>query len=114
MEKLILSLATAAALSSCATMQSNAPSAQMWLTTADAAHKLAKQPVIPSGGPATGDEAVSIDLSRRFQQVHGFGAAMTDASAELFSRLPEDKRPAIMAELFGRENGGLGLSFTRL
>jgi glucosylceramidase len=39
---------------------------------------------------------------------------MTDASAELISRLPDDKRRAIMAELFGRANGGLGLSFTRL
>ena len=46
--------------------------------------------------------------------MQGFGAAMTDASAELLSRLPEDKRRAIMAELFGRANGGLGLSFTRL
>jgi glucosylceramidase len=46
--------------------------------------------------------------------MHGFGAAITDASAELLSRLPADKRRAIMAELFGRRNGGLGLSFTRL
>ena len=46
--------------------------------------------------------------------MHGFGAAMTDASAELLSELPDDKRKAIMAELFGRANGGLGLSFTRL
>ena len=41
-------------------------------------------------------------------KVVGWGAAMTDASAELLSRLPEDKRNAIMAELFGRANGGLG------
>lgn len=39
---------------------------------------------------------------------------MTDASAEVLSKLPEAKRHAIMAELFGRANGGLGLSFTRL
>jgi glucosylceramidase len=39
---------------------------------------------------------------------------MTDASAELLSRLPEEQRKAVMAELFTRENGGLGLSFTRL
>jgi glucosylceramidase len=39
---------------------------------------------------------------------------MTDASAELLSQLPDDKRRAIMEELFSRKNGGLGLSFTRL
>jgi len=91
-----------------------APAAEMWLTTADESQKLAVQPMLSPTGPATGDEAVTIDSSRRFQRMHGFGAAMTDASAELFSRLPADKRRAIMAELFGRKNGGLGLSFTRL
>jgi glucosylceramidase len=46
--------------------------------------------------------------------MHGFGAAMTDASAQVLSGLPDDKRKALMAELFGRKNGGLGLSFMRL
>jgi len=99
----------------CATVAppAHAP-AQMWLTTADQSQKLAPQPVVASAGLATGDETVAIDLARRFQRMQGFGAAMTDASAELFSRLPDDKRRAIMAELFGRANDGLGLSFTRL
>jgi glucosylceramidase len=39
---------------------------------------------------------------------------MTDASALLLSNLPDDKRKALMAELFGRRENGLGLSFTRL
>jgi glucosylceramidase len=90
------------------------PSAKMWLTTTDETRKLAPQPKLKSTGAAKGDEAVSIDSAKRFQRMHGFGAAMTDASAELFSRLPDAKRRAIMAELFGRKNGGLGLSFTRL
>ena len=88
--------------------------AEMWLTTADQVQKLAPQPIVAPAGPATGDETVTIDPARRFQRMEGFGAAMTDASAELFSRLPDDKREALMAELFGRANNGLGLSFTRL
>jgi glucosylceramidase len=86
----------------------------MWLTTADESLKLAPQPAIAPAGDATGDEQVTIDTSRHFQRMHGFGAAMTDASAELLSELPEEKRTALMAELFGRASGGLGLSFTRL
>jgi glucosylceramidase len=88
--------------------------AEMWLTTADETQKLAPQPALQPIGPAAGDEAVVIDSAKRFQRMQGFGAAMTDASAELLSRLPADKRKAIMTELFGRANGGLGLSFTRL
>ena len=86
----------------------------VWLTTADGTQKLAPQPLQDAAGPASGAEAVTIDTSRRFQKVHGFGAAMTDASAQVISRLPRDKRHAIMAELFGRAKGGLGLSFTRI
>jgi glucosylceramidase len=88
--------------------------AEMWLTTADQSQKLAPQPSQSAAGAATGGEAVTIDTSRRFQKMHGFGAAMTDASALLLSNLPEDRRKAIMTELFGRASGGLGLSFTRL
>jgi glucosylceramidase len=95
-------------------MAAAAPAAEMWLTTADQSKKLAPQPALSPVGRAKGDETAMIDSSRRFQRMHGFGAAMTDASAELLSRLPGAKRRAIMAELFGRKNGGLGLSFTRL
>lgn len=89
-------------------------SAEMWLTTADQSQKLALQPIQPAVGKASGDEVVAIDASRRFQKMQGFGAAMTDASAQVISLLPTDKRKAIMAELFGRGPNGLGLSFTRL
>src|SRR3954454_2956285 len=99
----------------CATVPAPASrSAEMWLTTADETQKLAPRAALTPLGVATGDEAVSIDSTKHFQRVHGFGAAMTDASAELLSRLPDEQRKAVMAELFGRANGGLGLSFTRL
>ena len=88
--------------------------ADIWVTSADQTQKLARQPLQRPMGPAKGDEAIAIDTSKHFQKIHGFGAAMTDASAKLLSELPAKKRKAIMAELFGRANGGLGLSFTRL
>jgi len=90
------------------------PSAEMWLTTADETQKLAPQPIQPAAGSASGNEAIAIDTSQHFQKMQGFGAAMTDASAQVLSGLTEDKRKAIMAELFGRGPNGLGLSFTRL
>jgi glucosylceramidase len=91
-----------------------APKAQMWLTTADQKHKLERQDDISTAGKAKGDETIVTDTSKRFQTIQGFGAAMTDASAEMISRLPDERRHALMEELFGRKNGGLGFSFTRL
>jgi len=105
----------AVTLAACATLPSpRAAPGQMWLTTADETQKLAPQPLLQPLGPATGNEAVTVDTSHRFQKMHGFGAAMTDASAEVLSRMPADKRKAVMTELFGRGPDALGLSFTRL
>lgn len=99
----------------CTSIQLPPPArADMWLTTLNGEQKLDPQPSIAASGPATGEEAVGIDTTKHFQRVHGFGAAMTDASAQLLSGLPDHQRKAIMAELFSRTNGGLGLSFTRL
>ena len=48
-------------------------------------HDFAPQPILAPVGPAkTGHEVVAIDTASRFQRMQGFGAAMTDASAELF------------------------------
>jgi glucosylceramidase len=111
----LLSAALTLSLALCASIAgAAAPKAKVWLTTADETRKLAVQSSVPAVGPATGEEAVSIDAAKRFQRMQGFGAAMTDASAELLSKLPPDKRRALMGELFGRRNGGLGFSFTRL
>lgn len=90
-----------------------APVAQVWLTTGDEAHKLDRQPDIrPSRGKA--EAAVRIDPARHFQQMHGYGAALTDASAELIARLPPARRRALLTELFGRGDGQLGFDMTRL
>jgi glucosylceramidase len=108
-------LLTALLVVGCATARPSAPAAaEVWLTTADENKKLAPQALQPAVGPASGDETIVIDASKHFQKMQGFGAAMTDASAQLLSGLPDGKRKAIMAELFGRANGGLGLSFMRL
>jgi glucosylceramidase len=115
MKRLTAAVLGALLLAGCTSLAPTSPqSAEVWLTTVDETQKLAPQAEVLPAGAASGDEAVVIDTSQRFQKMHGFGAAMTDASAELFSGLPEAKRKEIMAELFGRGPNGLGLSFTRL
>lgn len=115
MKQLLIALGAAVLTSGCATLpRASTSAAQMWLTTADESQKLAPQVAVAASGTAVGDELVTIDSHRHFQRMQGFGAAMTDASAELLSGLPDERRRVLMAELFGRANGGLGLSFTRL
>lgn len=91
-----------------------APLPQVWTTTADGSHKLdAGAPVAPSSRQAP--IAITVDPTQRHQAVVGFGAAITDASAWLIQhRLDAPARQALLADLFGREGHGIGLSFTRL
>ncbi|HEU4697525.1 MAG TPA: glycoside hydrolase family 30 beta sandwich domain-containing protein [Sphingomicrobium sp.] len=114
MSRLAAALLAGLFMAGCAAARPNASVAGMWLSTADQARKLAPMPAPPAQGRAAGNEAVRIDTSKRFQKMHGFGAAITDASAQLLSALPPMRRRAIMTELFSRRNNGLGLSFTRL
>ena len=56
---------------------------------------------------------IDIDATRSYQEMAGFGAAMTDASSHLIYQLPGATRDTLMRELFGREPG-IGLSFIRV
>ena len=56
--------------------------------------------------------SVTVDNTKSFQQMVGFGAAMTGSSAWLISRHP--KKDEIMRKLFGAvEDGGFGISMLR-
>ena len=89
-----------------------------WLTTGDRTRLLSQEPDLylsPDPAPPTpGISAIDVDAGTRYQQMVGFGAAMTDASAYLIMhRMPAKDRDALMNDLFGRD-GGIGLTFIRV
>jgi glucosylceramidase len=88
--------------------------AQVWLTTADQTRLLARQPdVLIGSGSNASPVVIDVDDRTSYQEMIGFGAAMTDASAYLIQHKLGTQRDAILHELFGR-NPGLGLSFMRV
>lgn len=87
--------------------------AQSWTTTGDQSRLLAREEDVPIGMPGDSVAAViDVDTGAVYQEMIGFGAAMSDASAYLLNRTLGARRDAIMQELFGR-NPGIGLSFLR-
>src|ERR1700749_1982408 len=91
-------------------------SVQAWLTTGDQRSLLAPQPtlqlVTDAGGLAR--PIIDVDPARTYQQMIGFGAAMTDASAWLMqNRMSAADREALLRDLFGRDTG-IGMSFVRV
>ncbi len=91
------------------------PAVQTWVTLTDQSRLLAleagknfanKLPPLPLN--------IAVDPHRRHQEIVGFGANITDASAWLIqNRMNAQQRSALMADLFGKAPG-IGLSFTRL
>jgi glucosylceramidase len=90
------------------------PVAQAWITTANQSRLLSQEPDLQIR--STGDAfpvVIDVDEATVYQQMVGFGAAMTDASAYLIQQKLGAQHDAILHELFGR-NPGIGLSFMRV
>jgi glucosylceramidase len=84
-----------------------------WLTTADQAHLLERQPDLQRQ-PGSGAATVSIDPSQQFQTMDGFGAAVTESSAYLLNHvLTAAQRAATLQDLFDPASGA-GLSYVRV
>ena len=56
--------------------------------------------------------SIFVNPSKRFQKVLGFGAAITDASAEVFYKLPKDQQEKLIESYFDGEKG-IGYSIIR-
>ena len=123
MRSLVVSLALAACGSSGGSTVTPPPptgpstTVHTWLTTGDQVKLLSHEPDNAlKPGQATGyNPVISVDATTQYQQMIGFGAAFTDAATYLIqTKLSASQRESLLQELFGRANGGLGLSFMRI
>jgi glucosylceramidase len=63
-------------------------------------------------GSAPAGPTITVDTTRRYQEITGFGASFTDSSAWLIgTKLDASQRDAVMRDLFSDQ--GIGLSFLR-
>jgi glucosylceramidase len=88
-----------------------APSAHVWVTTPDGSQRFADGGSVPFAPGGSDELTISVDPSRSYQRMDGFGASITDSSAHVLYRLDRRNRAAAMADLFGRD--GDRLSFLR-
>lgn len=87
-----------------------------WLTTPDQRKGLSHEPDVYLL-PDSASTLPTIDVADRqtYQQMLGFGAAFTDASAYLIEeKMSAAQRGALLHDLFARDSGGIGLSFMRV
>lgn len=89
---------------------SSAPQVRVWVTTPDRAELMHERPSVTFGNSPSTHPTIVVDPDRRYQEIDGFGASITDSSAELLAGLPT--RAETMRELFD-PNQGIGVSFLR-
>ncbi|WP_328777982.1 discoidin domain-containing protein [Streptomyces canus] len=90
--------------------------ASVWITNPSTKTYLSqKSPVTWKTGsaPAGSASTITVDTTRKYQPMTGFGASFTDSSAWLVgTKLNASQRNALMRDLFSRRDG-IGLSFLR-
>ncbi|WP_329129795.1 discoidin domain-containing protein [Streptomyces sp. NBC_01476] len=89
-----------------------APSASVWVTTPDGAEELRPSTPVAFHPGASDLTTITVDPTRSYQSVDGFGGALTDSSAAVLSTLPPTARDTAMRQLFDPRQG-IGVSFLR-
>ncbi|WP_051251162.1 discoidin domain-containing protein [Paenibacillus harenae] len=89
-------------------------SVQVWLTDISGDKWLEQQDdVLFQTVQTTNPLTINVDASRKYQEVQGFGAGMTDSSAWLIrNKMSESQRTELMSNLFD-PSSGIGLSLLR-
>ena len=64
------------------------------------------------GQPFENEISVFVDPAKTYQEFLGIGAALTDASAETFAKLPKDKREEFLKACFDKQ-AGIGYTLAR-
>lgn len=85
-----------------------------FITTGDQTSLFESQPTVQFQQTENGYPDISVDTTQVFQTVDGFGFTLTDGSALLIDGLPEQLQTELLQDLFGRENGGIGISYLRV
>lgn len=92
-----------------------ATEAKVFTTAANTQHRLTPTETVafkPMGQPLETQICVFVDPSKTFQTVLGIGGALTDASAEVFAKLPSAKQREFLNAYFDANNG-IGYTLAR-
>ncbi|MBS0026986.1 glycoside hydrolase family 30 protein [Chitinophaga sp. 22321] len=86
-----------------------------WLTSPEKKMALQQQSnALPFTATDKGIATITIEDTKKFQTIDGFGFTLTGGSATLIHQLPEAQQQALLKELFLAKNNGIGISYLRL
>lgn len=101
---------------SCKTVDDNGKeSSVLWLTTADKMALLEKiEGRVVEYASSTELTTIEVNTSITYQPIDGFGYTLTGGSAMLINDMSASNRQELLEELFGRDQGEIGVSYLRV
>ncbi|MDI1256832.1 MAG: glycoside hydrolase family 30 beta sandwich domain-containing protein [Flavobacterium sp.] len=90
------------------------PDAEFWLTTADQSALMTKQSPLVFTETSNSNPTITIDDSKTFQEIDGFGYCLTGGSATLINNMEPKKQKALLKELFETNGNAIGVSYLRV
>ena len=90
--------------------------AQLWLTNYDKSALFSRQSLIPLIKPSAAaiSSTISVDPSKTFQPIDGFGFALTGGSAQHLHHMDAARRASLLRELFATDANNIGISYLRI
>jgi glucosylceramidase len=86
---------------------------ELHVTTLDAS-KLLEETALDQQEQQSVDVTVTVDTSKTFQEIDGFGYTLTGGSAMHLQNMSEGHRTRLLEELFGNKENSIGVSYLRL
>jgi glucosylceramidase len=88
---------------------------EVWLTRPDKSALFNKQAgYLPVDVATRNSATITVNPSKDYQTMDGFGFALTGGSADLISKLPQGQRDDLLQELFSTAGSGIGLTYLRI
>lgn len=85
---------------------------RVWMTSGDESRKLVEQASLQFSTATNSYQNITVDPSKVYQTVDGFGYTLTGGSVEVINRLSKSKKTELLEELFS--DSGIGISYLRL
>ncbi len=87
---------------------------EYWLTKSDRSVLFTKQPALEFGAMTASGATITVDDSKKFQEIDGFGFALTGGSAQHIIKMSPAARAKLLKELFASDEKNIGISYIRL
>jgi len=114
LNRILLLLAIISGFAACS-QQKESEKAGFWITSLDQSSLLNKTEVDINGTEKVEASAtITIDTSKSFQEIDGFGYTLTGGSALHINKMNDLARKSLLQELFGRGENDLGVSYLRI